>query len=465
MDKNQANFQYLLNYKEKIESLLNFPYKIDALSPNLHCQTEFDNFVLRLHNCSSMNIQTNKINESTGEIKTFSLDSSCCGKTTICPICAHNKRSKIIRSIMPAYNTLIEMQHDNKIFLYEGCATISGSENISYDYDKLRESWTNFFKKGQKRKNGARSSGEASKIIGSMISIECKQTDKIWHIHGHFLLIASSKIRFDTYDQTKIKELYAQYGYKNIPEDELNRIRNDVRVIDGKEYVFSKLSSEWFEASHGKGINIFIKPLKSGLNNNGKYCDIHEKIYELVKYITKIDFMENEDIFQIWDSLRNKKRVTFSGILRTNADRAAFFPDKYKEMFLDFCLKYEIKKDDDDIEIENIIIEKQQVNKSYKNIDDEKNYKFKSYYQKHKGRSYHTCKLSANGKISGKERTIISILEKITFVLKFGLINRNIIEYVDSWHIENYKKIKEKYKKQRSVINLIFNVSKDIPSS
>lgn len=272
------------------------------ISENLHIVKEWKRFLDKLKKCNT--------HHSFLENQQKTLQVVMCNQYTVCPICASVKRYSILKSIIPYYKQILNLKQMGKLFIYEATATIAGSKDLSSDFEKLRESWKIFFDKGKKNQDKRRL-GESSKIIGYIMSIEVTKNNetKKWHVHGHAILITEKKIDFTIYNQEKIKELYKKYGF-SIPKEKLDEIINE--KIDGVPV--SKLTREWFEATKGSGVNFFIKLLKPGLNFSGKYVSEYQKIFETIKYVTKISELSPMDVFTVWDILQNKKRITKGGI-------------------------------------------------------------------------------------------------------------------------------------------------------
>lgn len=289
-DENQKKSYnlYIFSQLEKLALQESF------LSKKKHTKKEWINFLQKLQKCNTIRKILPK------QEKTLSI--YLCNKYTICPICASLKRYQVLKSILPYYTCLIKLKKLNKVHIYEATATISGSKDLSLDYEKLRDSWTNFCDKGKKQGEKKRN-GESSKIIGYIMSIEVTKNDK-WHVHAHLLLFSHEKIDYCVYENAK--KLYDQYGYGNVPKE----------LLEGREYIddmpVSKLTKEWFEATNGS-INFFIRPLKAEYRND-KCISEKDKIYECIKYVTKISDLTVYETFQLWDELEGKKRVTKGGV-------------------------------------------------------------------------------------------------------------------------------------------------------
>lgn len=282
------------------------------ISKNFHTKKEWEIFLEKLLNCNTYHAKL--------EEQKKTLNIKLCNSYTICPICSSLKRFNIINKFLPYYNVILKLYKIQRLFLYEATATIPGTKDLSEDYENLRESWTSFVSMGRKR-DKKKSSGEASKIIGSIMSIEATFNQNKWHVHAHLFLVCDQKLSFSVYDQEKLKELYKVYGFGNVPKETLKSIV--LKKIN--KIPVSKLTEEWFKATSGKAYNFWVNGFQPG--NEPK-----KKLEELLKYVTKISDLTKEKTFELWDALTYKKRVTTSGVFTKSGEK--FFMSLLQEYYL-----------------------------------------------------------------------------------------------------------------------------------
>lgn len=288
-------------------------YTENFISDAGNTRDDFKKMVDRLESCSKTTIYgvDNVVDVFTGNItqRSKTIEGHSCHIYSLCPVCASNKRAEVMRSIRPHLTALKTLSEKKEVFLYTGCITIQNSVDPVADYEKLRQSWTDFNKMGQLRNTGNHSNGESQKFIGSVLSLEIEANNsKEYHVHGHVLLVCNDKLDYAVYDQEQKRILTKKYGFGSIPVEELKRIELD----DG----FSKISREWFLVSGAK--NIFIEPLVEKVivskDGSSKFMDLEKQMFEVVKYSTKPWDIEASEVFVIWDALTNKKRITKSGV-------------------------------------------------------------------------------------------------------------------------------------------------------
>lgn len=455
----------LKNYNSYIFSILqNFePTKYFNnplyISSTGNTANDFQDFLSRLHRCSSNTLTATTYNNDTGEItKTELLEKVVCSQYSICPICASSKRSKLIRQVMPLYKTLLSLNWSKTaqtpVYMYEATIAFKGTNNPSNDYDFLRSSWNAFIKKGQRRtnkrklKNGEikeyhfRGKGEAGKIIGTLLSIEIireQKNDQFWHIHGHCLIVCDSELNNRVFDEVEAKKLYKEYGFGNVPKQFLHEIaldKENVKIGETEStMLFSKLTREWFEATKETGLSFWVRPLRDGKNTAGNYTSLEAKIYEILKYVTKVTDLSQADLFILWDVIRNKKRISKSGIfanykssieILNNLLSSNDLHEKYEQLITNYLPAGDDEESDEDEEqhpeetifCENTFFESEQ--RTYKT---EKNNDCK--YDKYKSEEYkHYLKIRAL--LTNKVRT--NCTQLFTDYKENIIIDRNYIQ-------------------------------------
>lgn len=299
---------YSLYIKNQLDQL-NLP--ANFISKNFHTKEEWKIFLEKIYNCDTYHAFLPEQKKTVNII--------LCNSYTICPICSSVKRFQIIKKIKPYYDCIIKMQSNNTLYLYEATATIEGSTDLSSDYEKIRDSWTNFNQMGRKREYRF-SSGEASKIIGSLMSIEITKNKNKWHVHAHILIVCNQKLDFQIYSKKEASDLYKKYGFGMVPKELLDNIV--LKKVNG--IPVSKITEQWLLATKGTGINFWISQYNPYRNSKGEKTTPIKKLFELCKYVTKISNLSPSDAFKVWDELQHKKRVTTSGIFG-KSDRELWF--------------------------------------------------------------------------------------------------------------------------------------------
>lgn len=147
-----------------------------------------------------------------------------------------------------------------------------------------------------------RSGGELGKVAAGIMAHETKvgAISGKYHIHTHSLFFTDKPLDFAVYDQEKKMKLEKQYGYRNIPESELDKIKLN-------EEGHSKISKEWNQVSGGSNIDVkpiyHIPPKAKGreraMFKRMSYEDsvIHQA-KEVIKYLTKFTDFENDTLFE-----------------------------------------------------------------------------------------------------------------------------------------------------------------------
>jgi len=300
---------------EKLKSVdLQKEFGEDYISPHSYNTIyDIERFINRMENCSgSLHLQTN----DKQEFKI--LEKACCNVHSVCTICASAKRNKIQSEIRPYIETMQKM--DFKFYMLT--ATIKNVENAGDGYEDLRNFWTTFTKKGQKREKG-KSQGEAAKFEASIFSLETvkdNSEDSLFNVHAHVLIVSRYNLDYRVYDKALKEQLAQKYGYGNIPKEELSKIALDYIIEydeNGNEIKLpaSKIQKEWYSATGGAGKNIDVQPIYEGKWVNGRQMSLEKQLYEIIKYETKPFEVDNPiDLIKIWDSVSGKHRTTKSGL-------------------------------------------------------------------------------------------------------------------------------------------------------
>lgn len=284
---------------------------------------DFTNFLNELRRCNSNIIRTDK----------RIINITACNNYSLCPLCCAKKRADTVRKVIPAINELIK----EKYFIYVAVATQKDSSKE--DYDKLRKSWKMFCDLGRSKKN------EAFKIKGYIQSIEIKPKQAGFHTHAHLILVCNQELDYKVYFPDKKRELKKKYG-NDIPKDELDKIRI---YPDGK----SKFIKEWELCSPG-ATNFSIRPLKKNV--------VVKDIEEQVKYFVKTSELNESELFNLWAFLRDKKRLTISGILKDKMNKSKKFDEEEKVK-----IKNEERKEIPDVHTINYYEKEYKLSSSYKN--------------------------------------------------------------------------------------------------
>jgi len=328
MNKYTTNAPKSLNKKEELKkynntTLHNFlklgnlkdHYEQNYISKNGKTVDDYKDLVKKFSNCSSS--ITLEIDSNSEQHKL--LDGNQCGLRCACSVCSSIKRNALIQEILPKVKSLSMIPEIN---FYMLTLTVENNESASYAYNQLRDAWTRFNKMGQKRKE-KNSGGEASKILGSVFSMETsKGKDGLKHVHAHVLLCVDGKIDYSVYDWkcNLGKQLIKKYGWGKIPTDELIKIAKDKVIMEEKEIPVSKLTKEWYQCTNGKAINAqcdILKPAK------GK--SIPDQVFEVIKYEVKAWEFQGKEILDIHDDLTGKRQATKRGIFTNRQNSVNIF--------------------------------------------------------------------------------------------------------------------------------------------
>lgn len=217
-------------------------------------------------------VQSGKDPSSTEQIFKVSA-ANYCKQPAICNICAQrvSQRRKAIFSdpIKEQAEMCGESYVDKsgierqKRYAYMITYTVNDGQSLSERLEHLKESKKNFRKMGQRRKNGKRSGGEASKIVAGLSTVEVKRgkNSGYWHVHAHDLVFTDTPLNYRVYDHNKKKLLEQQYG-KRIPEEELKKAALINANFRGKTIAVSKASFEWLRSTGGDSIDISIDRIR-----------------------------------------------------------------------------------------------------------------------------------------------------------------------------------------------------------
>lgn len=306
----------------------------DYISKNGNTLYDFDRVISRMDTCNTSIVYKTHDKADTQNDLVYQaydmIDSNACNNHTLCPVCASKKRSRILYQINPYIKSLLKMD----AYFYMITATIPNYhvDQLGDAYDYLRNAWTDFVKKGQKRKDGMRSNGEANKFYGSVMSIEiipAKEKTDYFHVHAHILVAARRKLDYSIITKEKRKELKEMYGYGYgaIPQHEFIKNaksfitdKNGDRVHDlsGFDIPASKITQEWYDCSGA--VNFRVDSIKDGpvyskKRNKWEHKTVEQQIPEVIKYESKPwEFKNSVNLFKAWDAVSGKRRITKAGI-------------------------------------------------------------------------------------------------------------------------------------------------------
>jgi hypothetical protein len=204
--------------------------------------------------------------------------------------------------------------------------TVTDGDSLSERMETLKTSKKNFRKMGQRRKNGKRSGGEASKIVGGISTVEIKRGkySKQWHVHQHDLVFTNEPLNYRVYQKDAKRNLDQKYG-RNILREELNKITLIKAKFRGKLVPVSKMSFEWLRATDGDSIDIRVDPIKHiPKTARGKKKRMFEKMTfpesvlyqakEVMKYPFKPNELSVSDSLEILSDTFNKRMVATYGV-------------------------------------------------------------------------------------------------------------------------------------------------------
>ena len=228
-----------------------------------------------------------------------------CQQHLVCPQCAkvvqHKRRGK--------FHEAIEKATKHFPFAYHVVFTIKDGPNLSDRIDFIKDSLKRFRTMGQKREGDKRSGGEFSKVKSGLMAYEIKKGDNsgMWHVHAHSLLFTSEKFDYSIYDADMKRDILSRAG-GIVNKYELSGAVKQSINFEGENVPVSKLSAEWFKATEGDSINIKVIPIY------GK--EIVKKSNEVLKYITKIDEIEQNDMLDLMINTYNRRMFSTFGYFR-----------------------------------------------------------------------------------------------------------------------------------------------------
>ncbi len=295
---------------ERLNSVvLKDEFEEDHISHNCNTIDDYQRIIDRIGSCSESIHTQNSVDGKNFKI----VEKNSCGIHTICPICASNRRNKIMGQISPYLKTLQKM---SDIKFYMVTFTIKNVNTPGEGYEKIRSSFTKFIKLGQKRKNANSSGGEANKILGYVLAVETVESstdDSRYHSHAHALIVCRKRLDYQVYNRQRRAELERKYGKGQIPREELDQTAERF-LKNGKPA--SKIQIEWEKATEGNGTNIQVDPLFEGKKNKkGEPMTLEKQLYEVIKYETKpMDIEDPKKLLNIWDSTQGKRRISKGGL-------------------------------------------------------------------------------------------------------------------------------------------------------
>lgn len=295
IDKRPALKKYAeINLYKKLEEIF---YENNLLTPKGITTPTLQRTVRRVLNCSTKSAYTDKtlIDRQTGEIQSrkYALINNNCGVNILCPVCSEKRTRRIQAHYLPLIKELSKGKH-----MYSVTFTIENTPEFLPGYYNIKNGLRKFRVKGQKGR-----SGEASKIDAGIYNIEVLPGIRpgTYHIHAHSLMITNKPLDYSIYEQEEKKKIIAWYQKEFNCKPDKDALLPAVKkfiTINGIETPVSKLSSEWYEATKGSGINIHVQPI------SGDPEAIDKSIREILKYNSKINNMETNQIYEI---LRDKK--------------------------------------------------------------------------------------------------------------------------------------------------------------
>ncbi len=258
-----------------------------------------------------------------------------CKQPVICPVCASRmqarRKAKLSDPIkeqaqLCAESFTVDGEEKKRRYAYMITYTITDGDSLSERMETLKESKKNFRKMGQRRKNGKRSGGETSKIVGGVSTVEIKRGKYSgqWHVHQHDLVFTDEPLNYRVYQETAKRKLDQKYG-RNIPREELNKIALIKAKFRDKLVAVSKMSFEWLRATGGDSIDIRVDPIKHiPKSAKGKKKRMFEKMTfpesvlyqakEVMKYPFKPNDFSTADSLEILSDTFNKRMVATYGV-------------------------------------------------------------------------------------------------------------------------------------------------------
>lgn len=258
-----------------------------------------------------------------------------CKQPTICPVCASRMQARRKARLSDPIKEQAQLcdesytvngEEKKRRYAYMITYTVTDGDSLSERMEKLKESKKNFRKMGQRRKNGKRSGGESSKIVGGVSTVEIKRGKYSgqWHVHQHDLVFTDDPLNYRVYQAAAKKKLDQKYG-RHIPKDELNKIALNKAKFRDKLVAVSKMSFEWLKATDGDSIDISVDPIrhvpksaKSKKKRMFEKMTFPESVLYQAKEVMKYPFKPNElsvaDSLEILSDTFNKRMVATYGV-------------------------------------------------------------------------------------------------------------------------------------------------------
>lgn len=205
------------------------------------------------------------------------LRANWCKCSAVCPVCSgrlQGRRHSIYKD--PIRDAVKRFPHR-----YMVTFTVKDGAVLGERLDHLRAAFRAWYRKGQRRKGGARSCGECGKVEAALAGVELKKTVAgLWHVHIHALVFASERLDYQVYDPVRLRALRRSRG-RDASADELRECVASWGVLDGQQVPVSKLTAEWLAVS-GDSCNVDCRPLRGG------WHEIQGAALEVLKYSSKL---------------------------------------------------------------------------------------------------------------------------------------------------------------------------------
>lgn len=263
-------------------------YRVNCLdNGDIYTQRDLWEKLDNIANCASI-LELRKYDS--GELKIH--NANYCHNPVVCPVCS-DRVSKRRRALFTdplkravrrfgVNDTCGDWRREypkDYTGVYFATATIKDGNNLKDRIDTLLDSVKRMRLLGQKRKSG-RSRGEWRKVRAGISNVEIKigSGSGAWHVHTHFLLFTDSPIDIRTKES----------GYF-------------IEKENGEKIEVSKFNYEWYQATHGEGINFDLRPVKFIENIHGRSCSnfeesVEAQAQEVLKYSTLLSAQKGTDV-------------------------------------------------------------------------------------------------------------------------------------------------------------------------
>jgi hypothetical protein len=272
----------------------------DMVLKNGTIKDDIVNFAQKYSNCSTNELIA-QYNHS-GKTLRKKLHSNACNEVRFCKICAGRKTAQRWNRLKPK----IEELHSLFPHIYLMTFTQKTHQDLYLAIEQMQQKFRRWYKLADHNR-----SGEYSKVKAGIKSLEVVRGERSgeWHVHIHFLAFCSSAIDFKKWKDRRVKNIFGELVDNENPEP-----LHETKIIDGKEWVFSKFSLEWYKATGD--LMADCKPIRPNKKYGGKGRLLEGAVKEVLKYNTKVSHYSPKDLALVYDATRGVRHFELTGLLR-----------------------------------------------------------------------------------------------------------------------------------------------------